>query len=159
RLAAAKHFLTFDGYAHMNVKCDQLERNWFKFNVEIDPENINIPVTSAVSDGGAKLYTGIYQASDSARIYAAFVSLKSRSNDQEIISATGNLAYDKSTNEFHVASKEKLEKPSLPGNSIVFNDNKCTATGEGKLNFGAEYGQVKAGFVGKVVKNLNNDSA
>lgn len=157
-LSASRPFLTFDGYARMNVKCDQLERNWFRFNNEIDPNNINIPVTAPVSDAGGKLFTGIYQASDSARIYAAFLSLKSRANDPEIISATGNLTYDKPTNEFRIATKEKLENPSLPGNSLTFNDTKCVARGEGKLNFGADFGQVKAAFVGNVSKNLNNDS-
>ncbi len=159
RLAAARQFLTFDGYAKMNVKCDQLERNWFRFNVEIDPNNINIPVSTPVSDGGAKLFTGIYQASDSARIYAAFLSLKNRANDQEIISATGNLTYDKPSNEFRIASPARAgEKPSLPGNELIFNDTKCTAYGEGKLNFGADLGQVKATFAGNVTKNLNSDS-
>ena len=66
---------------------------------------------------------------------------------------------DKATNEFRVASKEKQEKPSLPGNSMTFNDTKCIAYGEGKLNFGADFGQVKASFVGNAIKNLNNDSS
>jgi len=84
---------------------------------------------------------------------------KNRPSDREIIAANGLLTYDKPSNEFRITTREKLEKPTAPGNYLSLNDTKCTVYGEGKINIGGEFGQLKMVTVGNASYNLNNDSA
>ena len=59
---------------------------------------------------------------------------------------------------FVLQARKSWRSQRFRATRLFFNDTKCIAYGEGKLSFGADYGQVKASFVGNVTKNLNNDS-
>ena len=158
-LTASKEFLTFTGYARPDFHCERVEKNWIRFSGEINPANVSIPISSPVTDNGTKLAAAIAQASDTTGVYSVFLMPKNRPADRELISASGVLAYDKPSKEFRISSKEKLEKPNLPGNYLSLNDTRCTVYGEGKINLGGEFGQLKMETVGNASYNLNNDSA
>ncbi|MBL0103820.1 MAG: hypothetical protein IPP51_08730 [Bacteroidetes bacterium] len=157
-LAAAQEYLTFNGYAKPNFKCELVQQNWIRFKGPVNPSNVSIPVSSPVTDDGAKLASAIAQTSDSTGIYAAFMMPKRKASDLEIISADGVLYYDKVTSQFRITTAEKLEKPGIAGNFLSLDEKKCLVYGEGKLNFGSDFGQLKFQTVGNVVNNLNNDS-
>jgi hypothetical protein len=157
-LAAAQEFLTFSGYAKPNFQCEKVQRNWIRFTGAVNPSNVSIPVSSPVTDSGDKLSSSVSQTSDSTGIYAAFMMPKRKPSDLEIITADGVLYYDKATAQFRITTKEKLEKPGAAGNYLSLDDKKCMVSGEGKLNFGSDLGQLQLQTVGSVINNLNNDS-
>ncbi len=157
-LAAAQEYLTFSGYAKPNFHCEKVEKNWIRFSGPVNPANVSIPVSSPVTDNGAKLASAVAQTSDSTGIYAAFMMPKRKPSDLEIISADGVLFYDKATSQFRITTSEKLDKPGSAGNFLSLDDKKCMVYGEGKLNFGSDFGQLQLQTVGTVVNNLNNDS-
>jgi hypothetical protein len=157
-LTAAKEFLTFSGYAKPNFQCEQLPKNWIAFTGDINPERVSIPVSSPITDTGEKLAAAIAQTSDSTGIYAAFLTPKQKATDLEIITASGELFFDKALSQYRITTREKLEKPGLPGNFLSLDDKKCMVYGEGKLEFGSDFGQLELKTVGTVNNNLVNDS-
>ena len=157
-LAAAQEYLTFNGFAKPNFQCSLIQQNWIRFKGAVNPANVSIPVSGPVTDDGSKLASAIAQTSDSTGIYAAFMMPKRKASDLEIISADGVLFYDKASSQFRITTPEKLEKPGIAGNYLSLDDKKCLVNGEGKLNFGSDFGQLKFQTVGSVLNNLNNDS-
>jgi hypothetical protein len=158
KLQASMKNLTFSGYAKPNFKCDRVEKNWIRFTGSIDPEDVRIPIAAPVTDNGTVISACIAQSSDSVGIYASFLKPKQRSADKEIVAATGELTFDKASKEYKIASREKLEKFSLPGNYLSLSDNNCMVYGEGKIDFAPDFGQLKMETAGSVINNLNNDS-
>jgi len=83
-------------------------------------------------------------APDTNGIYTAFLSKKFRKLDQEVLTATGFLFYDRNAREYRIASKEKLNEPTLAGNYISLKADACSIYGEGKMGgLGLDLGQVK----------------
>lgn len=157
-LAASRQYLNFSGYSKPNIRCEKIEQNWIRFSGDINPSNVSIPVNSPVTDNGTKLTAAVAQTSDSTGIYAAFLMPKQKASDLEIINASGVLYFDKATGQFRITTAERLEKPGAAGNFLSLDDKKCLVYGEGKLDFGSDFGQVELKTIGNVTNNLNNDS-
>ncbi|MEO8086365.1 MAG: hypothetical protein ABI763_06080 [Bacteroidota bacterium] len=159
-LAASKQHLVFSGYAKPTFGCDSVPASWIRFTNEVDPENVMIPIESAVADNGDRLRAGVFQSQsvDSKGVYAAFLAPKNNARDSAMIDAKGFLTYNKPANEFRITTKEKMDKPNLPGEYVSLNNQKCIVYSEGKLNFGADVGQLKMLTAGNVTYNWNNDS-
>ena len=157
-LTASKEFLTFTGYSKPNFHCEKIERNWIRTSGDINPANVSITISSPVTDAGTKLAAAVAQTSDSTGIYAAFLMPKQKPSDLEIINASGVMYYDKGTSQFRITTPEKLEKPGIAGNYLSLDDSRCLVYGEGKLDFGSDFGQLSLKVVGNVMNNLNNDS-
>jgi len=49
-LNASHEFLNFDGATRITHECDQFAKNWMKFNADINPINIQIPVGENMKD-------------------------------------------------------------------------------------------------------------
>ena len=158
RLTASKEYLNFSGFTKPNIQCEKIGRNWIRFSGDINPANVSIPIASPVTDDGAKLSAAVAQTSDSTGIYAAFLMPKQRSSDLEIISASGVLYFDKASKQFRITTAERLEKPAAAGNYLSLDDARCFVYGEGRLNFGSDFGQLNLTTVGNVINNLVNDS-
>ncbi len=156
-LIASKEHLDFSGYAKPNIHCEKIEQNWIRFNGEINPGNVSIPISSPLTDAGVKLSAAVAQTSDSTGIYAAFLMPKQKPSDLEIINAEGVLYFDKATKQYRITTKQKLEKPGVAGNFLSLDDSKCMVYGEGNIHFGTDFGQLNIQTVGNVTNNLNND--
>ena len=160
QLFASKRYLFFDGAARIQHTCDKLVKSWFRFTSEINPEQIYIPVTEdPVDDEKNKLGASILLSNDSTHIYSAFLSNKRSKNDNEVLSSSGFLYFDKSSQEYRISNKEKLVERALPGNYLALKTKSCIVSGEGKLNMGVDLGQVKMQVVGNGTHFLIPDSA
>lgn len=160
RLEASSQFLKFGGAVRILHNCELVKRTWFKFNSEIDPNNIYIPVDSIPTDfNGDKLAASIMLTVDSTHLYSAFLSKRHMRSDVPVLPASGFLYFDKGTKEYRIASKEKLVERSFPGNYLSLKTQGCTIYGEGKINMGTELGQVKMDVVGYANHYLIPDSA
>jgi hypothetical protein len=159
KLKATNNFLVFDGSARISHDCAAIPKTWFKFESEINPANIYIPISKDPVDAAGKpIAASMMVTTDSTHFYSAFLSPKESSADPYVLQADGFLFFDKSSREYRISNKEKLVERSLPGNYLSLNTTQCKVYGEGKINLGGDFGQVKIESVGSAVHMLIPDS-
>ncbi|MGQ0828695.1 MAG: hypothetical protein ACT4ON_09895, partial [Bacteroidota bacterium] len=144
KLKATNQFLVFAGATRISHDCANVPKTWIKFESEINPNNIYIPVPKEPVDiAGKPIAASMMVTTDSTHFYSAFLSPKESGNDPYVLPADGFLFFDKTSREYRISNKEKLVERSLPGNYLSLNTNQCKIYGEGKINLGGEFGQVK----------------
>jgi hypothetical protein len=159
KLKATNQFLVFDGTGRISHDCANIPKVWFKFESEINPNNIYIPVDSMPKDGAGKpIAASLMVTTDSTHFYSAFLSPKESTNDPFVLPAAGFLFFDKASREYRISNKEKLVERSLPGNYLSLNTAQCKIYGEGKINLGGDFGQVKVESYGSAIHYLIPDS-
>ncbi len=159
KLQAAKTFLVFDGLARITHNCGAISKTWFKFESEIDPNSIYIPVSKEPVDGfGRPLAASLMLTTDSTHFYSAFLSPKKSTNDNFVLPADGFLFFDKASREYRISNKEKLVESSLPGNYLSLNTAECKVYAEGKINLSGDFGQVNIESYGNANHLLIPDS-
>ena len=77
-------------------------------------------------------------------------------NDPNVITASGYLQYNQNAKEFQIASKEKLLNRSEKGNFLALHTESCSLHGEGVIDLGMDYGDVKFDAVGVVDYNQSS---
>ncbi|MDP4209618.1 MAG: hypothetical protein Q8928_12465 [Bacteroidota bacterium] len=148
---SSRQLLTFKGGAEVYTNYNRLKPSLLKFESEIDPKNAFIPVSDVpVSMNNNKIYAGIFIASDSIHVYPSFLSGRRTYSDKYIASAQGYLRYNKFLSVYEIASKQRLMSLDSLGNYVSLNPADKTEHGEGRLNLGADLGQVKLGAYGNV---------
>lgn len=158
-LYGASRFLTFTGYTRVNHACKGMKNEWIRFSTEIDPNNILIPIEEgAENDQQNKTFNGFLFASDSTGLYPVILAAKQKYSDYDVLKVHGFLKFDKPTQEFRIARKEKLTDLDLPGSYIAFNTNKCTSYGEGSMELGAKLGQVSLKCAGTIIHEPKEDN-
>jgi len=140
-LYASKQFLTFDGATRINHECNQFARNWLKFRTDVDPNNIQIPVSDNLKDlEGNGIAIGLVKRNtsdlDSLGIYPAFLSSLDNSTDHILFTANGVLNFNEEAKEFRVASSEKLVNRAETGNYISLHIESCAMEGDGLVDLG-----------------------
>lgn len=159
-LFAANKFLTYDGGTKIVHNCGKIGKAYLKFNGEIDPNEILIPLPANTTDmNGKPVGSAIIYGPDTNMVYSSFVSLKGGRKDVDVIGADGYLGYKKDTREYVITNKEKFTEQSLPGNLISLNTDNCKVYAEGKMDLGADLGQVKFNTIGIATHSTINDSA
>lgn len=157
-LYASKPNLRYVGSTRIVHNCEGIGTSWLKFDAEIDPKEIMIPIEKNPRDAAGKaVSTGVVLQKDSTRIYPTFLSPKINNSDIDVVSAEGYLYFDNASKEYRISNKEKLKGATVPGNYISLSES-CIATGQGKLELGIQLGQVELMPVGYVYHNMNNDS-
>jgi len=148
-------FLRFDGSTIIAHECDTMKRYWFRFEADIDPNNMYIPIDSSLKDiSNNKLYNSIFMTRDSIHIYSAFLAKRKNFNDKPLISAAGYLHYDKAQKRYEIGSKEKIMDKSEPGNYLWFHRSYCQLYGEGDIDLNVDLGQIKLKTVGSISHNI-----
>lgn len=158
-LSAMKPLLTFNGGARLFHDCECNEDRYVRFNAEIDPNNIYIPVEQQPMDINMNYaYAGIFLANDSVHVYPSFFSTKKLPRDRFIVTSEGYLYYDMDADEYRVASMEKLAERDVPGNYLSISRSDCIEYGEGKVYTNVFPGQVMMSSVGNATHNMETDS-
>lgn len=159
KLKASNEFLVFDGTARISHDCAAIPKSWFKFESEINPNNIYIPISKDPLDAAGKpIAASLMVTTDSTHFYSAFLSPKESTNDPYVLPADGFLFFDKGSREYRISNKEKLVERSLPGNYLSLNIAQCKVYGEGKVDLGGDFGQLKVESFGSAVHFLIPDS-
>ena len=159
KLKATANYLVFDGAARISHDCAAIPKTWFKFESEINPNSIYIPIAKDPVDAAGKpIAASLMVTTDSTHFYSAFLSPKESNNDPYVLEADGFLFFDKGSREYRISNKEKLIERSLPGNYLSLNTAQCKVYGEGKVNLGGEFGQLKIESFGSAVHLLIPDS-
>lgn len=159
-LFASKEFLRFKGGYRLKHDCDTLVRAWVKFESEINPKEIYLPVNEDLRDISNKsIFAALAFSQKSNHIYSAFLNKKENFSDQELVSAKGMIYYDEEKQEYQIGSMEKIKTPLLPGNYLSLGTSNCILKGEGPVNMGTVFGQVKLQSFGSVDYYMVPDSA
>lgn len=159
KLAASSQFLRFEGGTKIEHPCAKIKKAYLKFEGDIDPVDIQIPVPEDSKDMfGNSVVNAIMYAQDTTAVYSGFVSPKYRKNDKIIVSSFGYLTFDKDLGEYQISSKEKLTEFNLPGNYLSLNINTCEVYGEGKMDMALDLGQIKTKAAGSAKHITANDS-
>jgi hypothetical protein len=159
-LFASNKFLTYDGGTKIVHACGKIGKAYLKFNGEIDPKEILIPLPANTTDmNGKPVGSAIIYGPDTNMVYSSFVSLRGGRKDVDIIGASGFLGFNKDKGEYIITNKEKFTEQSLPGNLISLNTTNCKVYAEGKMDMGADFGQVKFNTIGLATHSTINDSA
>jgi hypothetical protein len=159
KLKASNQFLVFDGSVRIKHDCAALPKSWLKFESEVNPGDIYIPISEKPIDAtGKPIATSMMVTTDSTHFYSAFLSPKQSSNDPAVLPADGFLFFDKVSKEYRISNKEKLVERSLPGNYLSLSTTQCKVYGEGKIDLGGDFGQLKIQSVGSAIHYLIPDS-
>ncbi|PIX35559.1 MAG: hypothetical protein COZ59_05780, partial [Bacteroidetes bacterium CG_4_8_14_3_um_filter_31_14] len=101
---------------------------------------------------------GFFITNDSTHIYPAFLTKHKNYSDLAVSNANGFLTFDKTDSKYKISNKEKLVEFNLPGNYLSLHRSACNMYGEGKLNLGVDFGQVKINTVGNINEDLIKQS-
>lgn len=160
KLYGSKQFLVFDGRTRINHECVSLSRPWVKFESEVNPKDIYIPIDTNIRDtSGAFITSSINLNVDSIYLYSGFLTKRSNYSDVNVLPAKGFLYFDKKKNEYKISSKEKIAEQSLTGNYLSLNTRDCKVYGEGLIDVGANTGNVKFNAAGSINHDLKDNSA
>ena len=159
-IRAASPLISFSGATRINHDCEKFDKNWMAFMAEIDPKNIQIPVTNEMLDlDGNRISAGIVwrdsPATDSLELYPTFLSALVSKDDPIVMTSSGLLQYNVGANQFEIASKEKLVNRSAPGNYLALHTESCSLNGMGIIDLGMDYVDVTVEAVGNVNYNQN----
>ncbi len=160
KIKASREFLNFKGGYRIKNDCDTIPKAWVRFDTVVDPKAIVLPVYKDLRDVANKnLFAALAFSQKSNHIYSAFLTRKENYSDQDLISANGVVEYVANTDEYRIGSLEKLRQPILPGNFLSLNRRACILHGEGKINLGTVFGQLKLSSFGAVDYFVVPDSA
>ncbi len=158
KIASPTPLLTFKGSTRIKHNCEKFSRSWMTFQSEIDPKNIQIPVSESMKTADNKAISAgiVWRDSpslDSVKMYPTFLSPMISPNDPIVITASGFLQYNKDSSQFQIATKEKLIDRNVSGNFISLNSKACSLSGLGRISLGMDYGDISVDAFGKVSYN------
>ncbi len=147
---------TFSGGVQLthNCKVPDEELAWMRFRSVIVPDSIYIPVPEIPTDfSGERATASILFKMQNLQPYSAFVT-KDKDVDNEIISSSGFLTFNKRKAEYQIGSLQKLSAPQEnKGNLLTLNQVTCDVKGEGRLRFGLKQDHVKTLMFGSIKVN------
>ncbi|MBS0010261.1 MAG: hypothetical protein KFF49_02560, partial [Bacteroidales bacterium] len=156
-LASEAEHLRFLGSAGVVNVCEGINSTSVRFDSEIDPLNIMIPVSDKPrNETGSLVNNGSYITIDSTHIYPAFLTTAKSWSDIPLVQSEGYLIHDNSTGTYRIASLEKLAVLSRPGAMISLNTSSCIIESEGNLNTGMDFGLMKISSAGEVTHNTDS---
>lgn len=156
-LEADRKHLNFTGSTKIFAECEPMQNTWFKFEETINPDSIFIPIADNLkSDQNVDLNTALVLAGDSFYVYSAFFDRTRHHLDKEIISASGYITWDHFSREYQVTTKERFNDRNLPDNFIRLNPNTCMIEGEGVVDVGSDFGQLKTKSYGTVTHMIKD---
>lgn len=152
---AANPLISFSGATRINHECEKFDKNWMAFSSELDPKNIQIPVSNEMNDlEGNAISAGIVwrdsPATDSIKLYPTFLSSLVSKKDPIVMTANGFLQYNDGASQFEIGSKEKLINQNEPGNYLALHTKSCSLNGMGVIELGMDYGDLEVDAVGTV---------
>tara|TARA_B110000285_G_scaffold40457_1_gene44254 strand:+ start:1726 stop:6309 length:4584 start_codon:yes stop_codon:yes gene_type:complete len=157
-IAAANPLISFSGATRINHDCGKFDRNWMAFDSEINPKNIQIPVSNQMKDlEGNAISAGIVwhdsPSKDSIKMYPTFLSSLVSGNDPIVMTANGFLQYNYDASQFEISTRDKLVNMNEKGNYLALHTESCSLNGMGVIDLGMSFGDVIVENVGTINYN------
>ena len=153
-LAAGQEHLRFIGGATLLAGCPEMDRMKLAFDSEIDPKDIYIPIDTTLRDvlqshlGAGFFFRDPYDPGGGP--YATFGDRLRGREDERLLSATGDLHFDKRKGSYLIGPRDKMQRFDLPGNLIELKQGGCAVTGYGGVDFPFKYGMMTLKAAGEV---------
>jgi hypothetical protein len=150
-------YLFFKGFAKINFKNPNVTSADFKIIDDVNPDKLFLHYDSVTkSSDGSKVVTGIYfnKSGEMPAMYHAIFSQLIHSSDLCIFKAPGVVTYNEKAGEYLMGDEDKIEKGTLPGNLLRYNDDKGTLKGEGVLDLGANFGVIRSEAAGTLSADI-----
>jgi len=158
RLDASHKYMDFDGYVHIKDSCPNYKTSWLKFESIIEPLDVSIPVKEKLVELNRNpINLGTIMTVDSIHLYSSLFGTRKNFNDSAICNTNGLLRYNKDTDTYIIASREKQKSHFLPGQLIGLNTKTCVFHDEGLIKLGVDLGQFKINSAGTVDHNLKDN--
>lgn len=151
RLLASRQELEFDGAARLAHACPDLSTEWLVFNSTIDPDEVLIPVNAApISQDGKDLISGIVLSGEAPYTgYPAFLTRRQDDEDRPLITATGELRFDRKGQRYLISDPDKWRQENLPGSLIELKREDCALRALGVTNMPYDLGMIQHEMVGE----------
>jgi hypothetical protein len=145
-LDASRKFLEFDGEVKIESENPAFKGTWFTFDrAVVNPDSVFIPIKRRITNDNNELLTvGLNYSPEYRFFYSNFLQAIRDEADEEVISTSGGLTFDRRTKEFRIGSKPKLSGKTLKGATVSFNDSLNTITSKGWLDFPADFARNTA---------------
>lgn len=157
KIQTANPLIEFDGATRIIHDCSEFARSWMAFKSEIDPKNIQIPVSSTMQTlEGVQIMAGLVwhdsPIPDEIRVYPTFLSELESAEDKNgiIIAASGYLQYNHSSKEYQISNLDKLVNRNEKGNYLSLHTGTCSLRGDGKISLGMDFDQATVETYGTV---------
>lgn len=161
-LNATNPFLNFDGAYMLLQDCKPDFSRWVKFNQQIDPDRVILPVEKEPEEfAEKKLYTGFFHSNENNKVYPAFLSRKEYYSDTLMLTVEGDIFTRKNGNELLITAETdtSLTDKTYPKTRFMKLDVAgCEISGSGQINFGVDFGQVKVSSFGNINHFIIPDS-
>lgn len=160
KVVASQEHMFYDGSVRMKHDCPRVLPSWVQFSAQVDPKEIYIPVGASIKDiNNNDLHASFMITNDSTHIYPAFLNKHTTYSDTEMLPVTGFLHFDKTSGKFKISHKEKLVEFNLPGPYLSIHRTACNIYGEGKVDLGVNFGQMKQVIAGSINYDMTSDDA
>jgi len=157
-LEAQKELLNFDGFVKIEQECETINESWLKFETDIDPNAIYIPLNEEPKDiNNSFLVAGPMTATDSIQVYPSFLSPRKLYSNFPVATAGEYLHYDKKSKKFKIGSKARIHNDDTSGNFISLHKNICNLYSDGDINLGVRLGQIKTVTKGNSLYEIAED--
>lgn len=157
-LKAENADLYYKGAARIFVDCPNYHPNWLRFEAEINPDSIFIPLAEDLrNDANGRIASAMMLAGDSVHIYPAVFDRQKHYSDMALISAKGYLTYDYNLRQYQISTAEKLHNTTLPDDIISINPHTCVVEGHGNITLSEDLGQFKMVNYGRITHNLHEN--
>ncbi len=144
-IVGANKYLTFNGGTSIDHKCDTIDNERIAFEAQIDPANIKIPIDENIQNmNGFKIFSGLKASQINGKVYSVFLSNAGNRADNMVFQSSGSLIFDKISQEYRIASDDKLAQRSLPGNYLSLSRRECSVFAEGEMDLVYNTGHVEA---------------
>lgn len=134
---ANKKFLFFSGGYRINEDCIGQEGKWVSFAKFIDPDSIYFEINEKsmiVDQGNARF--GIAYSEETAKYYPLVLAPLKNPQDEILIEARGNIAFDAENNSYFVMQGGLSKKEVSEGNFVSLNLDRCLLEGNGMFPLG-----------------------
>jgi hypothetical protein len=162
KILSSNQFVNFTGATRVNHTCDKFKRSFMSFSADIDPKNIQIPISNNMKSlDSTQLAAGILwrdaKEIDDIKMYPTFLSELQDKNDQLVFTSNGFIQFNYQTKEFQIASKDKLINKAEKGNYLALNTSTCAMTGSGVVNLGLSIEPASIDAVGTMSYNPSSN--
>jgi len=134
--------------------CPESDAMQLAFDATIDPNDIYIPIDTNLRDvlqshlGAGFFFRDPYDPGGGP--YPAFGDRLRGREDSRLLSAVGDLHFDKRRGAYLIGPRDKMQRLDLPGNLIEMKQGSCAVTGYGLVDFPFKWGLMKVKAAGEI---------
>ena len=134
KMYADRKPLELDGAIKLDLSTRENFDSWLPYKSD-KGDSVVLEIKEKIKVGkGIYLTSGLHFTHDGDDLYTTFLSPSMSKNDFEVFLASGNLSYNPAINEFKIEPKEKTQRKSYEGNTLIYDDSKATVYMEGTFN-------------------------